>query len=251
MAELSEAQTTTLVTRGFKDQIVEQWGESFEEQAGLSTDAATEEDLSLAATIPVDPKETELLALAQHGDDEALTVVWKLYEEKVFNTALRILRDYDEAENVAQDVFIKFKKNIHTFKLGRSPLPWLNRICKNHCINILNRARRHPINLVGSISGDDAVNQDSETSQYYGAEDLNTPSPFEILSKREDIANLRQAITRLHKDFRDIIYLHYTEELPYKVIAERLNIPIGTVMSRLFNAKAKLREEFKKVEAGV
>lgn len=219
----------------FQEQIALQPGETFEEQGSTLTNS----------------EEIELLTLAQHGDDEALAIVWETYRERVFNAALKILRDFDEAENVAQDVFIKFKENVHTFELNRSLLPWLIKICRNHSINILNRARRHPINLVGSISGDDAVNQDSETSQYYEAQDYNSLSPFEILTKREEVTNLRKAVSRLHKDFRDVIALHYTHELPYKIIAEKLNIPIGTVMSRLFNAKAKLREEFRKVEAGV
>jgi RNA polymerase sigma-70 factor, ECF subfamily len=222
----------------------------FEEQISNQTgtqeivEEPIESDIALAAIIPVDPKETELLELAQHGDSEALAVVWQIYKQRVFNTAMRILRDHDESEDVAQDVFVKFEKHIAKFKLGCSPLPWLNRITRNHCLNKVNRAKRHRMNLVGAISGDDAVNQDPEWSQYYEAEDMSTPSPFEILSKKEDIYHLREALSRLHADFREIIQLAFFEDMSYKQMAEYLSIPIGTVMSRLYNAKGRLREEF-------
>ena len=80
-------------------------------------------------------------------------------------------------------------------------------------------------------------------------------TPLHLLSKffqkKEDIANLRVAIDRLHADFREIIDLAIFQDMKYKEIAEFLKIPIGTVMSRLFNAKQKLKEEFFKVQQGI
>lgn len=196
---------------------------------------------------PIDPEEIEWMQSAKQGDMDALMKVWGKYAENIFRSAMKYLKCREEAEQVQQDIFIKFYENIKSIRTEHSPAPWFYKITKNHCINIINRANRHPIYLIGSISTDEPYdeNHNHESIIYFETADQNKPSPLNAAIASEYHQYLTRAIERLKPDFREIILMKYQYYMSYSKIARKLNIPMGTVMSRLFNAKQSLEIIFK------
>jgi RNA polymerase sigma-70 factor (ECF subfamily) len=129
-------------------------------------------------------------------------------------------------------VFLRAYRNISSFDTKRSFYPWLYRIARNLCINTVKRASRRETSL-----------PEEELIASAG------PDPAAQLLKNEEVEELRLAITKLSEKHREIINLKTFQDCSYAEISEILDIPIGTVMSRLYAARAKLKELLMEVHA--
>lgn len=148
-----------------------------------------------------------------------------LYGRRIYYAAYSFLHNVDDASDIVQEVFLRAYKNLSSFDTSRSFYPWLYRIARNLCINTVQRASRKDTALP--------------------AEELipaRTGDPAAELLRKEEIEELRTALERLSDKHREIIKLKDFQDCSYAEIAEILDIPIGTVMSRLYAARSKLRE---------
>lgn len=174
--------------------------------------------------------ETQLIVLAQRGNRDAFGELVNLYGRRIYYAAYAFLHNVDDASDIVQEVFLRAFKNLNTFDTSRALYPWLYRITKNLCINAVQRASRRDMTLPPEeiIAG---KGRDPEAEAV----------------RNEEAAQLQKAIALLPEKHREIIRLKHFQECSYAEIAEILDIPIGTVMSRLYAARGKLKESIVEV----
>lgn len=171
-------------------------------------------------------EDRQAISACQNGDRDAFESIVLRYAARATGIARSILRDHGLAEDAAQEAFVRAYRAIHRFRLEEPFYPWLYRIVKNVCLSKLKKKRL----AVWSIDHEDAPT-------------LEGPE-FDVAAKmkRDELRNsIHQAMDTLSEPHREIIHLSHFEELPYKEIAACLDIPVGTVMSRLWAARKKLK----------
>lgn len=176
-----------------------------------------------------DAPEQHLIQRAQNGDHEAFAALVTEHQRYVYNLILRLLKDEQEALDLAQETFVRAWTALPNFRGQSQFRTWLYRIATNLCYNRLPNLRRSLNEL-----GDDVIAEFSET-------EINFDNPAHGVESRELRAYLHQAIDQLDEKYRLLISLRYQNELSYEEIANMLNLPLGTVKTGLFRAKEQLR----------
>lgn len=175
----------------------------------------------------------ELVLRARKGDRLAQEELARRHRRPMYFLALQLLGNPDDAMDVVQDALVRFLTTIHRFDPKRPVRPWLYRIVRNRVIDL---ARRRKVRKHDSI--DDF---DSE-----GNLKLVLPDPDVDLERDAGRSQLRarlfRALAELSPKQREIVVMRDYQDLSYKEIASTLDIPIGTVMSRLHGARKRLRD---------
>jgi RNA polymerase sigma factor (sigma-70 family) len=189
------------------------------------------------AKIPVDlvNQESTLISNAQRGDLDSFNRLILMHQDGVFNTAIRILGGFDEAEDVVQKAFISAYQSINSFR-GGSFKAWLLRTTINACYDELRRKKRHP-----TISMDSGLNLDDGADVEFWIPDQ-SPSPQQISEMKELQQAVQHCLRQLAPDFRTIAVLADVDELDYEEISRVTGNPLGTVKSRLARSRQKLRD---------
>ncbi|MDP8959594.1 MAG: sigma-70 family RNA polymerase sigma factor [Actinomycetota bacterium] len=166
----------------------------------------------------------ELLARFLDGDATAFEAVMRRHEDRVFAVCLRLLRDREAALEATQETFLTLFRKADRFS-GRSALgTWLYRVAVNTCYDQLRRERRQRADPLPV--GHDPV-------------DPTASDPFAAVELRPD---LERALGALSPEFRAVVTLSDLEGLPLQDVAEVLDLPVGTVKSRLFRARQRLAQ---------
>ncbi|HOD52508.1 MAG TPA: sigma-70 family RNA polymerase sigma factor [Candidatus Hydrogenedentes bacterium] len=173
--------------------------------------------------------EAEALVKARKGDRAAFGALVKAYERRAYAVAYGFVHNRDDALELAQEAFARAYKAMPRFKTELPFYPWLYRIIKNTCINHLKKRRRR-----GETSLDGLLESGFDVA--HAAE--NPVDDAQLGDLRTAIA---AAMTRLSREHREILMMRHFQDLPYAEIAECLEIPKGTVMSRLHAARRALR----------
>lgn len=161
------------------------------------------------------------------GDPKAFKFIFDQYKNLVFRTAYLILENTDEAEDALQEIFIKVYHSLRTYKASKGAFTtWLYRISVNHC---LNRKRR-------LFRSEESIEDHSETRDGFH------PSLEDRLSDKQ---LLQRALSRLNNKLRTVIVLRYYLDLSYSEIAQVLEIPLGTVKSRLSTGLKEMQKTIK------
>lgn len=192
-----------------------------------------------ASGMSVDDSDLSLVQLAQRGDSTAFDALVLRYQHKVVKLILRYVRDAAEAEDIAQEAFIKAYRALPRFRGDSAFYTWLYRIAINTAKNALAARGRSPI----------AYDLDADESEHsadlrHNMRDMATP---EAMALTEEIrATVNSAMDQLPEDLRTAIVLRELEGLSYEEIAAAMDCPVGTVRSRIFRAReaidARLRE---------
>ena len=170
-----------------------------------------------------------LVERVQKGDKQAFDVLVLKYQNKIIQLVYRYVHDSDEAQDVAQEAFIKAYKAIGRFRGESAFYTWIYRIAINTAKNYLVASGRRPPRT-------DIDAQDAE--QYEGAAGLKEyATPERMLMKDEIQQAIASAIDELPDDLRTAITLRELEGLSYEEIAQTMECPIGTVRSRIFRAR--------------
>jgi RNA polymerase sigma-70 factor, ECF subfamily len=164
-------------------------------------------------------------------DKDAYRVLVERYKKQAYGFAFSYLKNVDDAFNISQESFIRAWNAISKFEDGRSFRSWLFSIVKNLSLNLILKKKR-----LREISLDHAM----EESGFDIADNSN--DPLETLEKKEQRAQVWSAVMMLKDEFREIIILKHFNDLSYNEISETLDIPAGTVMSRLYHARLSLKE---------
>jgi len=159
------------------------------------------------------------------------------YMDLLYSTALRMTKNTEEAEDLVQDSYLRAYRFFHKFEQGTNFKAWIFRILTNTFINRYRKKLRTPkkveLDKVSFFIEDEEAIRDLDINN--GSDD---PSYDELFDD-----DINRALNKLSDDFRQIILLADVEGLSYKEIAKKANIPIGTVMSRLFRGRRMLQKK--------
>lgn len=171
------------------------------------------------------------MSRAKRGDGAAFDELTRALRERAWRLAQGWVGSREDALELAQEAFLKTYRARDTFRDGEPFLPWFHRILRNTCYSFLRSQKRlKPV----SLSAEEADESDWEIVD-------DEAGPATSLEEEDRAQVFWTGFKRLSARDREILALRHFEELPYADIARRLEIPEGTVMSRLFHARARLR----------
>ena len=174
--------------------------------------------------------EDQWLARALNGDDRAFSHLVETYQVAVYNLCYRMLRDPYEAEDAAQETFLRAYKAIHRYDSNRSFSTWLLSIAAHYCID---QIRRRHLSLVPI-----------EDLPYQELSDP-SPNPEASVSGHEEQERVQNLLDTLNATDRAAIIMRYWYELSYEEIAEALNLTVSAVKSRLHRSRRELAQTWK------
>lgn len=180
----------------------------------------------------------DLVVRARGGDQDAFAEIVRCHQRRVYGVALRMTRRHEVADDIAQDTFVRAYRSLDRFELGRPLGPWLVKIAVNLSINYLNAPARREQALYTEESPDGPAG--ASLSSDPSREPLES-NPMRCLASSELARALAGALEKLTPEHRAVLLLKVDEGLRYDDIAETLGISRGTVMSRLFRARAHLK----------
>ena len=171
----------------------------------------------------------QLIDQAKAGEPAACDALARRHRQAAYLLALQMLGNRDDAMDVTQDAMLRFFSTLKSFDATRRVQPWLFTIVRNQVRDLWRRRQRRPVDAVGD--------SDALAAQLAAPQ----PSPEADLNRRELRRRVWRALAALPADKREIIVLRDFHDLSYSDIAQVLDIPIGTVMSRLHGARRQLR----------
>jgi RNA polymerase sigma-70 factor, ECF subfamily len=172
-----------------------------------------------------------LLAGCRRRDEAAFARLIDLYQARVFGFVRRMVRDEEEARDITQEVFIRAYQALDRFDGRASLRTWLFRIAYNLCID---RLRRHDRLAAVQVESDDGDNQEIADHRW---------DPEAVMLNDELRAVVEHAIAGLSEKLRTVLLLHDREDMAYEEIAATIDVPVGTVKSRLFLAREALQRK--------
>jgi RNA polymerase sigma-70 factor (ECF subfamily) len=175
-----------------------------------------------------------LVRRALEGDDAAFASIVRRYEKGLYNLALRMVRDAEQARDLTQDVFLRVHRS-----LGRYdpvyPFPsWIYRVASNLCIDWIRRRRLETVSL-------DAPAGHGEEGAPGREPPGEGPDPGDVAAQRERARILADALAKLPEPHRLVLLLRHQRELSYEEIAVALDVPLGTVKARIHRAREAFR----------
>ena len=179
------------------------------------------------------------ISQVKKGDQNAFAEIVEIYKDKVYQLCYRMLGNRHEAEDIAQEAFIRAYVNIHSYDLNRKFSTWLYRIATNLSIDRI-RKKKPDFYLDAEVAGAEGLTLYSQV-----AADVALPEDqVESLELQETI---QKEILKLPEKYRAAIVLKYIEELSLKEISEILELPIGTVKTRIHRGREALRHQLRHV----
>ncbi|MBU8899683.1 RNA polymerase subunit sigma-24 [Corallococcus sp. H22C18031201] len=180
-----------------------------------------------------------LVKRVRSGDQRAFKLLVERYQRKVYAVALGMLKDKEEAMDVSQEAFVKVYKYLDHFKGDASFYTWLYRITSNICIDVLRKRRGGGGDPV-EFDETQAVDLSEARIGALGSR-LGT-NPQKSALRKELAEKIQEALATVPEKHRAILLLREIEGMSYEDLARTLDIPKGTVMSRLFHARAKVQK---------
>lgn len=185
-----------------------------------------------------------LVERAKRGEHDAFGRLVDEYKDKIYSYVSRMLGDPSEAEDVTQEAFVRAYRSLPRFRGASSFHTWLYRIASNLAIDVVRKRKRTEI---ASVSLDEPLESDDGEYEREVADEGGGPEAAS--GTRETQIAVRRAIMELPEKLRDVMVLYELQGESYEDIAEILGVPLGTVKSRLFNARSQLKERLKSLVA--
>lgn len=180
-----------------------------------------------------------LVERVRAGDQRAFKLLVERYQRKVFSVAVGMLKDKEEARDVAQEAFIKVYRYLDYFKGDASFYTWLYRITVNICIDVI---RKKGSGGKEQVEFDESIKMDVTEANIGALGSRLGTSPQKSALRAELAQRITEAIAQLPEAHRQILLLREVEGMSYEDLSRTLEIPKGTVMSRLFHARLKMQK---------
>ncbi|MFZ3590288.1 RNA polymerase sigma factor SigW [Bacillus sp. DJP31] len=175
----------------------------------------------------------------KNGDQNAFSEIVELYKDKVYQLCYRMLGNSHEAEDIAQEAFIRAYINIESFHIDKKFSTWLYRIATNLAIDRI-RKKKPDYYLDAEVTGTEGLTMYSQVA-------ADVPLPEEEVESLELQQSVQIQILRLPEKYRAVIVLKYIEELSLKEISEVLGLPISTIKTRIHRGREALRKQLREV----
>ncbi|MBI4478166.1 MAG: sigma-70 family RNA polymerase sigma factor [Acidobacteria bacterium] len=176
-----------------------------------------------------------LIERCLRGDQQAWEAIVRQYWRKVFNVAYKFVGKHDEAEDLAQDVFLKIFRSLETFDRRANFQTWLISVSRNLCIDYYRSVRRERETIDRDINAEDLSPVSTDIGQQRRMERLDLAS------------ELRAALQTLPPALRSAVLMRDIQDLSYQEIAERLQLPEGTVKSRINRGRKELARQLRRL----
>jgi len=163
--------------------------------------------------------EVELIKMVAQKDEKAFSTFFYLYKNRLFYYFYKVLEDQEDAEDLTVETFLRIYKKADSYRGESKVSSWIFGIARRVYLEHI-KQKKHSI----------------KTLEMYESDAVDDTPPINA-----DVELVKKAIDKLSPQDREILFLAYYEELPYEEISKVLNIPVGTVKSRVFNAKNRLR----------
>ncbi|MFL5346751.1 MAG: RNA polymerase sigma factor [Hyalangium sp.] len=180
-----------------------------------------------------------LVKRVRNGDQRAFKLLVERYQRKVYAVALGMLKDKEEAMDVSQEAFVKVYKYLDHFKGDASFYTWLYRITVNICIDVI---RKRAGAGGEAVEFDETMPMDVSEANIGALGSRLGTNPQKSALRRELAEKIQEALAALPEKHRAILLLREMEGMSYEDLSRTLDIPKGTVMSRLFHARAKVQK---------
>jgi RNA polymerase sigma factor (sigma-70 family) len=176
-----------------------------------------------------------LIRRCLRGDQLAWEQIVRQYWRKVFNVAYKFVGKHDEAEDLTQEIFLKIFKSLDTFDRRANFQTWLISISRNLCIDHYRSVRKER----------ETIDRDVDAGELAPASPA--PGPVAALEQRDRVQLLRQALAALPATLRTAVLMRDIQELSYQEIADALDLPEGTVKSRINRGRTELARQIRKL----
>jgi RNA polymerase sigma-70 factor (ECF subfamily) len=183
------------------------------------------------------PATDEIIERCLNGDQSAWESIVRMYRRKVFNVAYKFVGRHDQAEDLTQDVFLKIFKSLNTFDRRANFQTWLISVSRNLCIDHYRSVRKERETMNRDVNPDDLAPVST------------TASPYAQIEQRDRVTLLRQALDKLAPTLRTAVMLRDIQELTYQEIADALELPEGTVKSRINRGRTELARQIQILRA--
>jgi len=184
-----------------------------------------------------DDTDQELVRRVQAGDQTAFNLLVLKYQHRVLKLVGRFVNDAAEAEDVAQEAFLKAYRALASFRGDSAFYTWLYRIAINTAKNALVSQRRRPVDFDLDLQDPDQYDRHAKLKE--------ADTPEGVLLTDEIRTVVEEAMAELPEDLRTAIVLRELEGLSYEEIAEAMDCPVGTVRSRIFRAREAIDKKLK------
>lgn len=182
-------------------------------------------------------EDDQLIEKVQNGDEEAFNSLYQKYYKTMLYTAYRLTNNMEDAKDAVQAAFLQMYRSIGNLKDPKYFRLWMNKIVRGKCIDIFHKNR----DVIIDLSNEETINEFREDHRDY--------LPHEQLQYNADRDILMELLAKLPYHYREILVDAYFLQFTMKEMADLLELPLGTVKSRLYAAKKALRKEVDKYEA--
>lgn len=183
-------------------------------------------------------QDSELLKRCLAGDDSAWEALLRVYTRKIYNFCYRFTGRSDEAEDVAQEVFIKVFQTLRSYDAAQGSFStWLHRVARNHLVDHYRRTKKDRV--TSSIDEDATLLEDTPSHEI---------GPTGHVEARERKELLQRGLDQLSPDLREAVVLRDLHDLDYMEVAQVLGVPEGTVKSRINRGRLELGRILKRME---
>jgi RNA polymerase sigma-70 factor (ECF subfamily) len=182
---------------------------------------------------PVSPSDEELVRSVLDGDRGGFTTLVERYQSRLVNYLHRLVRDIEEAHDLAQEVFVRVYQALDRFDPQYRFSTWLFRVAQNAAIDVIRKRRLRLVPLARPDEDGEGTHEIEVAAE--------GPSALDRMEGAERDAKVRDAIEDLPWEYRELIVLRHYGELAYEEIAEAKGMPLGTVKNKLFRARQMLK----------
>jgi RNA polymerase sigma-70 factor (ECF subfamily) len=177
-------------------------------------------------------QELTIIRQVQHGDVDSFELLVAAYEKNVFNVALQMTGNREDAQDMTQEAFIKAYNSLSSFRGDSRFSSWLYRIVSNVCLDFKRRQGRRPASSL-TVEDDEGENVELDIAD-------ESQSPEALLERKLTREAVRRGLAELPDEQRQILLLREIQGLSYEEIGDAMNLEPGTVKSRIFRARKKL-----------
>jgi RNA polymerase sigma-70 factor (ECF subfamily) len=175
--------------------------------------------------------ETNLISQLRSSEEGAFQELFRHFNQKIFRTALRILKEEESAKDALQETMINIHRAAKTFRGEAKLATWINRITVNVCLEILRKNKKH------------SKRTSEDISEYLTIEDPVSKDPFTEAQRAEVRRRVHTALNRLTEKHRIVVRMHDLEGFTIREIAARVGVAEGTIKSRLFYGRDELKKQ--------